>query len=100
MYYVIVCLFKFSPKRRFSLPNCFYVPNYRSGISVEFLAVKMKVSCLATDGRHLGSGLVTRQIRKSEPKILFCVASEREESEREASERGSSLIFMYMYIYI
>jgi hypothetical protein len=32
----------------------------------------MKVSCLATDGRHLGSGLVTRQIRKSEPKILFC----------------------------
>jgi hypothetical protein len=47
---------KFSPK--------YGLPNYRSGISVEFLAVKMTVSCLATDGRHLGSGLVTRQIRK------------------------------------
>ena len=46
---------------------------FRSGISVEFPAVKMTVSCLATDGRHLGSGLVTRQIRKSEPKILFCL---------------------------
>jgi hypothetical protein len=56
MSYVIVGLFKFSPKCG--------LPNYRSGISVEFLAVKMKVSCLATDGRHLGSGLVTRQIRK------------------------------------
>jgi hypothetical protein len=52
----IVCLFKFSPKCG--------LPNYRSGISVEFLAVKMTVSCLATDGRHLGSGLVTRQNRK------------------------------------
>ena len=26
-----------------------------------FLPVKIKVSCLATDGRHLGSGLVTKQ---------------------------------------
>jgi hypothetical protein len=51
MSYVIVCLFKFSPK-------CGLL-NYRSGISVEFLAVKMTVSCLATDGRHLGPGLVT-----------------------------------------
>ena len=56
MSYVIVCLFKFSPK--------YGLPNYRSGISVEFLVVKMTVSCLATDGRHLGSGLVTRQSRK------------------------------------
>ena len=51
----IVCLFKFSPK--------YGLPNYRSGISVEFLAVKMTVSCLATDGRHLGSGLVTSSLR-------------------------------------
>jgi hypothetical protein len=29
-----------------------------------FLPVKMTVSCLATDGRHLGSGLVTKQSRK------------------------------------
>ena len=56
MSYVIVCLFKFSPK--------YGLPNYRSGIFVEFLAVKMTVSCLATDGHHLGSGLVTRQSRK------------------------------------
>jgi hypothetical protein len=56
MSYVIVCLFKFSSKCG--------LPNYRSSISVEFLAVKMTVSCLATDGRHLGSGLVTRQNRK------------------------------------
>jgi hypothetical protein len=65
----IVCLFKFSPK--------YGLPNYRSGISVEFLGVKMTVSCLATDGRHFGSGLVTRQNRKSEPKILFCNADMR-----------------------
>jgi hypothetical protein len=35
MSYVIVCLFKFSPK--------YALPNYRSGISVEFLAAKMTV---------------------------------------------------------
>ena len=56
MSYVIVCPFKFSPK--------YGLPNYRSGISVEFLVVKMTVSCLATDGRHLGSGFVARQSRK------------------------------------
>jgi hypothetical protein len=48
-----------------------------------FLPVKMKVSCLATDGRHLGSGIriysvawLQGKFEKSEPKILFCLPYE------------------------
>jgi hypothetical protein len=57
MSYVIVCSLN-------SVKNTVYRIIEVVFISVEFLAVKMTVSCLATDGRHLGSGLVTRQNRK------------------------------------
>jgi hypothetical protein len=46
--------FKFSPK--------YGLPNYRSGISVEFLAVKMTISCLATQSFHLPGNFLAKGI--------------------------------------